>query len=383
MGGTRVVDLSGIQVVDNHCHPLERFDAPLDRRRWHSLFTESDYEVRGEHVTRDMVYLRRLTRRLAGHLGCAADEEQLLTERAARGHAAMTSDLFADAGIGGLVVDLGFPDPSVGLPMETLVPDGRYCALLRLEPLFQRLVAEHAMLEELLAQVDAELADLRGAGFGGVKSVAGYRTGLEIRPWGREEVELSFAQARAEVARTGAVRLGHKPLLDTLLLRALAKASEQELPVQFHVGYGDRDVDLRLANPLHLRHVLEAPELAGAKIVLLHGCWPYWREGAFLASVYPNTYLDISFGIPFLGRAELAATTAGALAVAPFSKVMYSSDGARVPEIFWLSAHDGRELIGSALDAMVSSGELGLDEAEKVGYRVLAGNAAEVYGLKG
>lgn len=69
------------------------------------------------------------------------------------------------------------------------------------------------------------------------------------------------------------------------------------------------------------------------KVVLLHGCWPYFREGAYLASVYGNVYLDLSYAIPFLSMGEMTAMTRAALAVAPFTKLMYSSDGARVPEL--------------------------------------------------
>jgi len=129
------------------------------------------------------------------------------------------------------------------------------------------------------------------------------------------------------------VRLAHKPLLDTLLHVAFAEAARQGLPVQFHTGYGDTDANLLLANPLHLRAVLEEDTYRGMPVVLLHESYPYTRQGGYLAALYENVYLDLSYGIPFLGYDEMIAFTAAACGVAPLSKLLYSSDAVGVPEI--------------------------------------------------
>ena len=106
---------------------------------------------------------------------------------------------------------------------------------------------------------------------------------------------------------TGAVRLGHKPLLDTLLHLALEAAAAQELPVQFHVGYGDPDADLRTATRSRCAPCWRSRAYRAMPIVLLHGCWPYVREGAYLAAVYPHAHLDLSYAIPFLSVGEMRA----------------------------------------------------------------------------
>jgi predicted TIM-barrel fold metal-dependent hydrolase len=227
------------------------------------------------------------------------------------------------------------------------------------------------------------LTGSRDKGYAGFKSIAGYRTGLAIRRWPFEDVLDAFIAARREVQATGAVRLGHQPLLDTLLHVAFSVAAAEELPLQFHVGYGDPDADLRTAHPLLLRDIFEEPAYRSMPVVLLHGCWPYIREGAYLAAVYPNAYLDVSYGIPFLSRQEMRAVTRAALGAAPASKVMYSSDGARVPEIHWLAAHDGRRILGQVLGEIVADGDLTADEARRVGEQVLGGNARTLYGLGG
>ena len=92
-------------------------------------------------------------------------------------------------------------------------------------------------------------------------------------------------------------------------------------------------------------------------MVLLHECYPYTREGGYLAAVYENVYLDLSYGIPLLGYGEMFSFTRQALGVAP-TPVMYRSDGIGVPEIHWMSAIDGRRVIGQALEELVAHGEL-------------------------
>jgi predicted TIM-barrel fold metal-dependent hydrolase len=203
---------------------------------------------------------------------------------------------------------------------------------------------------------------------------------LNVREWPAEDAEASLREYR-RAAQEGSTRLAHKPLLDTLLHVAFAEAARQEVPLQFHVGYGDADTDLLLGNPLHLRAVLERPEYRGMPVVLLHECYPYTREGGYLAAVYENVFLDLSYGIPLLGYGEMLSFTHEALGVAPISKLLYSSDGIGVPELHWMSAIDGRHVLGQALEELVAHGELSISEAEAAGEDVLRGNAMRLYRL--
>ena len=63
------------------------------------------------------------------------------------------------------------------------------------------------------------------------------------------------------------------------------------LPVQFHVGYGDSDVDLDRCNPLLLTPLLRAIQPTGVPVMLLHN-YPYQREAGYLAQVFPHVYVD-------------------------------------------------------------------------------------------
>jgi hypothetical protein len=382
MTNVEAVDLRDVPVVDNHCHGILRSQDFDDLVSWREAFTESaDPGMPREHVASTAFY-RRLIRTLASSFGCEPDEEAVLSARAGRDGLAHTAELLRAANVEVLLTDTGYPPPEEVLPRDELAKlgDCRTEPMLRLETLMERLLSEHDSLEEAKEALAAALDDVRGQGYVALKSIAAYRTGLNVMEWTGEEAEASLGRFRRS-AREGSERLAHKPLLDTLLHVAFAEAARQEVPVQFHVGYGDADTDLLLGNPLHLRAVLERPDYRGMPVVLLHECYPYTREGGYLAAVYENVYLDLSYGIPLLGYGEMFSFTHQALGVAPISKLLYSSDGIGVPELHWMSAIDGRHVLGQALEELVAHGEMSIPEAEAAGEDVLRGNAIRLYRL--
>jgi len=376
------LDLRHVPVVDNHCHGIRRAQGFDDLVSWRRAFTESaDPGMPREHVATTVFY-RRLIHRLAGFFDCEPEEETVLAARAVRNATELVGALLRAANVEALLIDTGHPTPEEVLPVAERGRLGgcRIEPMLRLETLMEHLAAEHGSLGELKAALAAALDDVRGRGYVALKSIVAYRTGLDIREWPGEEAEASLREFR-RAAREGAGRLAHKPLLDTLLHTAFSEAARQEVPVQFHVGYGDADVDLLLGNPLHLRAVLERTDYRGMPVVLLHECYPYTREGGYLAAIYENVYLDLSYGIPFLGYGEMLSFTRAALGVAPISKLLYSSDGIGVPELHWMGATDGRRALGQTLGELVAHGELRLFEAEAAGEDVLRGNALRLYRL--
>ena len=378
----QTIDFTQVPVIDNHCHGIMQDQTFNNLAGWRQAFTEStDPGMARDHVASTAFY-RRLIRTLADFLGCEPVEEAVFAARTGRDGRELTGTLFRAANVDTLLLDTGFPPPEEVLPVPELGDLGgcRSEPMLRLEILMERLLAEHDSLEEVKEALVAELDDVRGRGYVALKSIAAYRTGLDIREWSREEAEVAFQEYRL-AAGEGPARLVHKPLLDTLLHVAFVQAARQEVPVQFHVGYGDADTDLLLGNPLYLRPVLQRPDYRGMPVVLLHECYPYTRQGGYLAAVYQNVYLDLSYGIPLLGYGEMLSFTRQALGVAPSSKLMYSSDGIGVPELHWISAIDGRRVIGEALGELVSRGELDLAAAEAASEDVLRANATRMYRL--
>jgi len=160
----------------------------------------------------------------------------------------------------------------------------------------------------------------------------------------------------------------------------LEVARETGRPLQVHAGFGDPDIDLLRADPLLLRPILEDPRWAEIRVVLLHMAYPYAREAAFMAAVWPQVHLDLSLALPFLGPGAVPPLIE-ILSLAPSSKLMYGSDVSALPELFALSALWGRRALGEALGWLVERDGLGEPEAVDIARAILAGNARALYGL--
>jgi uncharacterized protein len=376
------LNLSDIPVVDEHCHGLYKAQHSTDIHQWRRHFTESgDEGVWGEQVTSTLFY-SRLLRELADFFGCSSQEDAVLEARSRFEVPSLIGLLLRDANIETLLIDQGFPAADLLLP-DAEVGARTSCQvapLLRLEILMQQLISQYETLDEVIDALRMRLVDIRASGYVGLKSIVAYRSGLDISWWERPEAEASFTEAR-RIAEQGELRLSQKPLLDTLLHVAFTEAARQEIPVQFHTGYGDTDVDMVLANPLYLRRILEYHPYHGMPVVLLHECYPYTRQGGYLAAVYANVYLDLSYAIPFLSLAEMIAFTREALGVAPIAKLLYSSDAVGVPELHWIGARDGRRVLGQVLAEAVATGDLSEYAAREAGKLVLHDTAHRLYSL--
>jgi predicted TIM-barrel fold metal-dependent hydrolase len=102
----------------------------------------------------------------------------------------------------------------------------------------------------------------------------------------REEV----TEAAGRWLSAGGGRLSDPVLLRHLIWTGL----ERGLPMQFHIGFGDPDVDLRRSDPLLLRGLIELAEPTGVPLLLLH-CYPYQRHAGLLAHAYPNVFFDVGW----------------------------------------------------------------------------------------
>ena len=185
------LDFTQLPVVDNHCHGIVRDQAFEDIRGWRQAFTESnDSGMARDHVASTAFY-RRLIRTLADFLECEPEEEAVFAARTRRDGRELTGALLRAANIDTLLLDTGFPPPEKVLPVPELGELGgcRTEPMLRLEILMEGLLAEHDSLEKREEALAAELDDVRGQGYVALKSIAAYRTGLDIQEWPREEAE--------------------------------------------------------------------------------------------------------------------------------------------------------------------------------------------------
>jgi len=375
----RPVPFTDVPLFDHHAHSLRRVQ-PDTPEAFRAHFTESDApEIVAHHVGWSVFYRRALAD-LAQFFGCAASEDAILAARARRPFADLTREMFTGAGIGAALIDPGFraADHYDLAALRGLLP----CPvgeLLRLEVLAERLIPAADgwpdLRERFAAEVRAAAGRLRG-----LKTIIAYRTGLELREWDAASLAAAFRETR-DAAAHGRTRLASKPLLDTLLWTALEIAAGRRLPVQVHTGFGDRDLDLRLANPLWLRPVFEHPPFRAITFVLLHS-YPYIREAAWLAHVYPNVAMDLSLTVPFTAHAATDAIVE-ALGLAPASKVLLATDAFSIPDLFWLAGRHAREALDGALTTIEHRGFAGPDDRDAIARRLLWENAVTIYGDPG
>lgn len=372
------MDLSSIPIIDHHAHPLLRPEMTAAGAGFRPWFTEStDPEIHDHHVAHTLFYRTGL-RWLAQLLDCRPTLEAFLEARKAQDYAAWVQRLFNDANIELLLCDYGYQGRQAynQAEMQALLP----CPvkpILRLETLAEALILQHETFEVMLDSFLTDVSQAEVEGYVALKSIIAYRSGLDIRSCSHGEAAAAFNDLKAEARQAGRVRLASKPLGDYLVWRALELAGDLGLPVQFHTGFGDHDADLRSANPLHLRYVIEQVQVP---IVLLHAGWPFYREAAHLAAIYGHVWLDLSLAIPF-ATSGIPAMLNDVMGMAPISKLMFATDAFTMPEIFWLAARWGRWGLGQVLDSYVVDRFMDAEEARMAATSILGGNAQKLYRL--
>ncbi|CAB4284362.1 unnamed protein product [Prunus armeniaca] len=216
-----------------------------------------------------------------------------------------------------------------------------------------------------------------GAKIFGLKSIAAYRSGLEINT---NVTKKDAEEGLAEVLHAAKpVRISNKSFIDYVFIRSLEVALLFDLPMQIHTGFGDKDLDMRLSNPLHLRDVLEDKRFSKCRIVLLHASYPFSKEASYLASIYPQVYLDFGLAVPKLSVHGMISSVKELLELAPIKKVMFSTDGYAFPETFYLGAKKAREVVFSVLRDACADGDLSIPEAIEAAKDIFSQNAIQFY----
>jgi hypothetical protein len=376
------LDLSHIPILDQHCHSLLRRETPFSPVEFQGFFSEGgDETIRAEHVP-NSIYYRWAIKELARFLGVEPTAEAVLAARAALPPQEWAGRLFRDANLPLLLVDYGFQGSEnfSHAELQAFLPC-RIEPILRLETMAQDLIVQHETFEAMVEAYVATVEGAQAAGYVGLKSIIAYRTGLAISPPEPGQARQAFAAAKERARRDGSVRLADKPLNDHLVLLALEVAERQGLPIQFHTGFGDSDLDLWWANPLQMRPLFQSGQFSHVPFVLLHASYPYVQELGYLATLYSNVYMDVGLAIPFI-TVEIPALWNQVLGLTPSSKVLFSTDAYSIPEIYWLAARWGRWGLAKALDGAIAIGALTEAEAMESARAILGGNSARLYGVE-
>jgi predicted TIM-barrel fold metal-dependent hydrolase len=385
-------DISMLPLLDHHCHGVVTRD--LDRPDFEALLTEGTSTGSRGGTLFDSGIGLELRRRCAPLLGLEpfADPDAYLKRRAELGWAEVSRRFLGAAGLSGLFVDTGY------LPEPLTSPDelGRLAgaptrSVIRLESIAEELAAEEIGGRELITRAAEQIAEAASTAIG-AKTVAAYRCGLALPVRELPRIELNAAARafirRSEEARRNAAGLdggleggsagelagGRHRLADPHLIRFLiGRAIDAGLPLQVHTGFGDGDLDLSTADPLLLTPLLRELAPTGVPILLLH-TYPFQRHAGYLAQVFENVFCDVGLAIPHTGHRS-HQVLAELMELAPYGKVLYSSDAFGLPELYYLGAVLFRRALGRIL------GELELPESETGRIARLIGreNAERVY----
>jgi predicted TIM-barrel fold metal-dependent hydrolase len=375
-------------LVDHHCHGLDpgwTVAAGPSWPSWRRCFSESpDERVLARDVPELLGY-RHFRAALAWQLGADADEGALVAARdrlAAADPDGYLRRLLDSAGIAELLVDTGFGGPGTVGPGPLAAASGRPVReIVRLESVAEAILKDGGRpigsAGAFVAAFEERLAEAVRGGAVALKSVLAYRGGLRLDHHPRSgELRAAFtAMGRSRQAR----RLDDPVVLPFLVWRAAELAAGTGTPLQFHTGFGDPDLDLRLADPALLTPLLRDPRTAACPLMLLH-CYPYVGAAAYLAGTYEQAYMDLSLAVP-LAEPAAPALLREALGLCPASKLLAASDGHGYPEMHWWGAMVWRRALDDVLAAEVVAGALDEASAIAVAAGILGGNARRLYRL--
>jgi hypothetical protein len=381
-------------LTDHHCHGVLGEGGDLE-----SLLTEGDGGPAAGGTAFDSLIGLAFRRWCPPVLGlpefCGLPE--YAARRAELGGIETGRRFLRATGLNALCVDTGFQPAALLTPAQTAalaspVGPGNATAsgkavtaheIVRLEQVAEHLALTGTGAGEFPEAFRAALAARASQpGVAGLKSIAAYRVGLDLRPERPSDAEVAAAVGRWLASSVNGDPAGRRVprLAEEVVHRFLIwTGADLGLPVQFHVGYGDRDIDLHRCNPLLLTPLLRALEPTGTAVMLLHN-YPYHREAGYLAQVFPNVYCDLGLTTHNVGS-RAPEVLAEALEMVPFGKFLYSSDAFALAELYYLGATLFRDALSRFLSARLDSGDMTLDDAERVTRLICTENAGRVYGI--
>ncbi|WP_284741029.1 amidohydrolase family protein [Amycolatopsis sp. RTGN1] len=362
--------VADLPLVDHHCHGVVTED--VARADFEAMLTEADTTSPLGTSLFDSLIGLAVRERCAPVLDLPkhAPADAYLERRAELGAAEVARRFLRTTGTTDFLLDGGFlPDVLTTTGEFADLAGARAHDIVRLEQVAEAVI-RGSTAQGFAADFAAELGK-RAETAVGFKSIAAYRVGLELageRP--------SPSEVRAAAGRW--LRGGGGRLADEVLHRFLVFTGlDLGLPVQFHVGYGDADVDLHQCDPLRLTGLLRATRDRGVPILLLHN-YPFHRNAAYLAQVFEHVFVDVGLATHNAGF-RAPAILAELLEIAPFGKVLFSTDAFGLAELYHLGTALFRRGLSDFLRAGLDAGAMSEVDAVRLCALVGHENAKRIY----
>jgi predicted TIM-barrel fold metal-dependent hydrolase len=369
--------VADLPLVDHHCHGVVTKD--VARADFEAMLTEADTTSPLGTSLFDSLIGLAVRERCAPLLDLPkhAPADAYLARRAELGAAEVARRFLRGTGTTDFLLDGGFlPDSLTTTPEFGDLAGARAHDVVRLEQVAEAVI-RGTSAAGFAGAFAAELGK-RAATAVGLKSIAAYRVGLELkgeRP-SAAEVEAAAGRWLSRIDSGNRVRLADEVLHRHLVWTGL----DLGLPVQFHVGYGDSDVDLHRCDPLLLAGLLRATRPLGVPILLLHN-YPFHRNAAYLAQVFEHVFADVGL-ITHNAGFRAPAILAELLEIAPFGKVLFSTDAFGLAELYHLGTALFRQALSDFVRAALAADTMSEVDAVRLCALVGHENAKRIYRLE-
>ncbi len=369
--------LSTLELVDHHVHgvirenPSEEFFA--------NMITESDRTPNSlvEALNTQVGFaLRRWCAPLLD-LPANCHPKEYFSRRIELGCEEVNRRLLSNSGIGHYFIETGYRGDEIHGPQGMAELTGvKVDQVIRLESIAES-VALSGVSANNFSRLFAERLNADAAGAVGLKSIIAYRVGLDFDPTPPTSLEVERAAGKwlEEVSATGKARLSSEILLRYVLFQG----AELSIPIQFHIGFGDPDLYLHRCDPLLMTELIKSFELREIPVLLLH-TYPFQRNAGYLAQMFRNVYLDVGLAVNYVG-ARSPAIIAESLELAPFHKILFSSDAWGLSELTYLGSLLFKRGLGEVLDSFVARGDWSEQSAIDVARGIGSNNALRAYRL--
>lgn len=370
--------LESIPLIDHHCHGVTF--AELGAAQFDELASESSAPGRPGRMLSASQFGAVVRAECAPLLGlprhCGSDEYQ--ARRLELGAAEVNRRLLVATGIGAYFIDTGYRGGELLTVAQMAEVSGQSAReVVRLEAVAEELAdSDVSAAGFALAYAGALAKAAHGAV--GLKSIMAYRFGLDFDP--DRPAPRDVTRAAGDWLRRCAQ--GEQPRLDdpVLLRHVLWAGVDLGLPLQFHVGFGDSDIVLHRCDPARMTGFIQAIQPSGTQVMLLH-CYPYHRQAGYLAHVYPHVWFDTGSAVSHSGLGSLQLIRES-LEVAPFDKVLFSTDAFGLAELYLSGALLWRRGLAQVMDEWLARDWLSAADADRFVTMIAHDNARRAYGLE-
>ena len=367
-----------LPLLDHHVHGVFKSDPTVEQ--FANMITESDRQPKSLELAMNS-QVGFATRKWCSpliDLPAHADPQAYFDRRMQLGAEEVNRRMLKASGITYSLIETGYRGDEIHGPAAMAqLSESRVDEIIRLETTAEKMLDAGATTAESFIADFAETLRVATVGAVGLKSIVAYRYGLHFEPSAptKQEVQTAIAAVLKDVAAGRPARIS-----DPVLLRHLIYAGlETKLPIQFHIGFGDPDLFLHLCDPLLMTNFIKQTEARGIPVMLLH-TYPFHRNAGYLAQMFDNVYMDVGLAINYTG-ARSQAVIAESLELAPFHKILFSSDAWGLPELTYLGAKLFRNGFGKILDEWVSQDLWSLKDAKRVAKTIGYDNSIAAYKL--